>query len=178
MTRRKQRIPTILKLLRSRENIKKVLHFWFDPKPGTQMEIGMPFYDIDTITDKIIKDFDEISKTWKEFPDLRLQQILILVGVMDNYPGFYYHLEDEMTCIRAKIVEGRDILYWGNSFSSKGERLPVTVYKKIADLETSHLENILKDYKEGKYKIRAYFYQHLREELENRKQNENNKTIK
>lgn len=166
--RNKERIPIILKKLKNRANIDKILHYWFQLKPGTQMEIGMPFYDISLIGDNIEKKLLKIEETWKEFPDARLAQVLIIAKVLDQYPGNYFYIEDEETMIESGIMEAKDILFWGQAFDKDGSRLPITIYKKIKDLETSHIENIIKDYKEGKYKIKAYFYEHLLKELKSR----------
>lgn len=166
--RRKERIPIILKKLKNRENLEKILEVWFKPPKGTQLEIGMPFFDIPQIIENVKNNFTELEQTWQEFPEARLPQIFIITDVMDNYPGGYYYMEDSETLSKAGVLEAREIIFWGSIFDSKGDRLIAPLWRAIKDLETSHIEAIVKEYKEKKLKMGLLHFKEFEKELKRR----------
>lgn len=167
--RQQHRIPIILDVLKDNDNKRVVLEHLFKPKPGTQMEIGMPFYEIDNIIKAWKLSEDLVKKLWIKNPDLRLTQALINVGVMPNFPGFYYYIEDEQLMIDTGLLEARDILFWGQNYDKDNNRLDETNYILIRDINDGHLQAILDDvFKDPKTHIHPY-YKFLTDELKIRK---------
>lgn len=167
--RQKQRIPIILDVLKDNDKKREVLEHFFKPKPGIQMEIGMPFYEIDNIIKAWKLNEDLVKKLWIKNPDLRLTQVLINVGIMPNFPGFYYYIEDELLMIDTGLLAPRDILFWGQNYDKDNNRLDETNYILIRDINNGHLQAILDVvFKDIKTHIHPY-YKFLTDELKRRK---------
>lgn len=141
--RRPERIPIILELLKDDSNRRKVLEKYFKPKEDTQLEIGMPYFEIDNILVRWNKMFHIFSKSWQHNPDLRLSQALVNSNVMPNFSGFWYYLEDETTMISTSILEPRDIIFWGQNYDKDFNRLPETNYILIKNMNTDHIQAII-----------------------------------
>ena len=84
----------------------------------------------------------EITEFWKANPDLRYSQVLINIGILPNYPGFWYMYEDEDN-LQDQGVDPAMFMLWGVNFDKDMNRLPETDYRFICDLETDHIQAIL-----------------------------------
>ena len=172
----KKRIPIILKALENKDNRKKLLYYWFTPPVGTQMEIGMPFYDIPEIEkmwDKHL-DFLELKEFWYANSHLRLVQMLISLGYLQNYIGLYYYIEDDIAMIEANILKPEEILFWGQNYNEDGVLLAETNWILIKDMSTNHIKAILKDYVENKYDVSEYYVKIFIKVLNEREQQSKN----
>ena len=167
--RRPERIPIILELLKDDSNKLKVLEKFFKPKEGSQLEIGMPYFEIDNIIKRWIKMFEKFSVFWKLTPDLRLSQALVNCGILHNYIGFWYYLEDETTMISANILKPRDIYFWGQNYDKDLNKLSQTNWVLIKDMSKDHIEAILKDVKDEKIKVAEKYIEYFNNELKLRK---------
>ena len=163
--RQVMRVPMMLKMLRSEENRRKVLEYWFKIPGGEQTEIGHPYYEIGTILDYWKDNLVDVESFWRNNIDLRLPQVLININIMPNFPGFYYHKEDEETFIEAGIFEPRDILFWGNNYNEKMEKLPETKWILVRDMGTAHIEAILNDVKELRMKVSSVYLKAFKDEI-------------
>ena len=88
-----------------------------------------------------VKDSD-IREYWYSLPDLRYSQVLVNMGVIPNYPGFWYFLEEDEILEEQGCVSSHHML-WGVNFDKDMNRLPETDYRFICDLNTDHIEAIL-----------------------------------
>jgi len=57
----------------------------------------------------------EITEFWKDNPDLRYSQVLIGMGIIPNYPGFWFSYEDEDN-LQDQGVDPAIFLIWGVNF--------------------------------------------------------------
>lgn len=93
---------------------------------------------------RIIDNISDIKKEWLNFYDLRFSQILTSLGYLPNISGFwYYYEEDEI--LKMQGYKPRDYIFWGNIFDKTGNRLPEVNYILIKDMNTDHIDNLLKN---------------------------------
>lgn len=163
--RRPERIPIILELLKDNTNKRKVLGVYFTPKEGTQLEVGMPYFEIDNIVKKWDEMFEEFSAFWKQIPDLRLSQVLVNYDILINYAGFWYYLDDEITMISTNLLQPRDIYFWGQNYDKDLNKLPETNWLLIKNMSKDHIEAILKDVKDEKIKVGEKYIEYFNNEL-------------
>jgi len=84
----------------------------------------------------------EIAEFWHNNPDLRYSQVLVNMGIIPNYPGFWY-FDEEDDILEQQGVDSAMIMLWGVNFDKDMNRLPETDYRFICDLETDHIQAIL-----------------------------------
>ena len=116
------------------------------------------------INNEILSNLEGIEKLWKENPDWRFTQVLVNSGLLPNYPGFWYYIEDEDIFMEL-VGEPKDIYFWGVNYTKDMERLPETKWTLIKDLETDHIEAIL----DGEYmRSGSKYYKLFKDELKRR----------
>ena len=84
----------------------------------------------------------KIHDYWHENPDLRYSQVLVNLGIIPNYPGFWYYVE-ESDILRDQGFPISECLVWGVNYDKDMNKLPKTIYKYINELETDHMHAIL-----------------------------------
>lgn len=105
---------------------------------------------------------DELLKAWKENPDWRFVQLLTNYAVIPH--SRYYNTEDERLFVDMRLIDARDIYFWGTIFNEKGERLESVKFETIAELEYSHLVSVLKHNEENNFYISNFYFQLLSKE--------------
>lgn len=88
-----------------------------------------------------VKDSD-IREYWCSLPDLRYSQVLVNIGIIPNYPGFWYFTEEDEILEQQGCLSSEYML-WGVNFDKDMNRLPETDHRFICDLDTDHIEAIL-----------------------------------
>lgn len=88
-----------------------------------------------------VKDSD-IREYWYSLPDLRYSQVLVNMGIIPNYPGFWYFTEEDEILEQQGCISSEYML-WGVNFDKDMNRLPEIDYRFICDLDTGHIEAIL-----------------------------------
>lgn len=83
--------------------------------------------------------FKDIKIFHKTNPHLRFSQILQVYGLYKE--GFWFYIEDDIMLMQ--FVEPREVLYWGNNYSEKGNRLKKTNWILIKDMSTEHIKAVL-----------------------------------
>lgn len=104
-----------------------------------------------------------IRSFWKANPDLRISQILVNLGYINNSPGFWYYLE-ENEILDQLGIEPRLFLIWGSIFNKKGAMKKKYTYKPICALDTDHIQAILN----GEYTRNPLYLDAFNAELNNR----------
>lgn len=82
---------------------------------------------------KDIKIFHQVN------PNLRFSQVLQIHNLYKE--GFWFFIEDDIMLMQ--FVNPREVLYWGNNYSAKGNRLKKTNWILIKDMDTNHIKRIL-----------------------------------
>ena len=164
--RRPERIPIILDKLNTDENAKfTILNHWFGVEPGNQLSFDSPFNHIETMLTGWTEYFDIFSQDWQTHSDLRMSQVLIRLGIIPNFPGFWFMEEDDNIMIDCNLLKPRDIKFWGQNYNKNMERLPETNWILIKDLSRDHIENILLDVLSGKMRVSEEYIEYFSEEL-------------
>lgn len=128
--RNPQRIDIFLNKIKEDDNLEKVLTKIFK-------------LNVDEDAIKIVKSgYNVIEIFWKENPDWRFSQVLVNTGLLPNYPGFWYYIEDEDILIELGC-EPKDIYFWGTNFDKDMNPLEETKWNLIRDLSTEHIEAIV-----------------------------------
>jgi len=106
----------------------------------------------------------EIELYWKERPDFRYSQVLIGMGIIPNFPGWWFYTEEDDILEQQGCVPSSFIL-WGVNFDKDMNRLPETDYRFICDLETGHIQAIL----DGEWTKHPTYVKAFNDELNRRK---------
>jgi hypothetical protein len=110
-------------------------------------------YDLDTSFQniKISKsEYPKIIKFWKEHPDLRLTQVLVNLNYIPNLEGFWYYTDEVNWLVIKGYFKFEEINFWGKNYNEDGTPLPKTEWILVKDLTDSHIQNILKFFKDNK----------------------------
>ena len=116
------------------------------------------------IVARIYKNLQEIKTTWNENPDWRITQVLVNTGMVPNYPGLWYYLEDAHFLI-SQGLEPRKVLLWGQNYDKDMNLLPKTNWILICDLNTDHIKAIL----DGNHTNSSTYIEAFKAELKHRK---------
>lgn len=141
--RRPERIQIILAVLKDDANKKKVLEHFFKPEEGAQIKLHEPIHDVDFHVKLWSENFGAFEDIWTHYPDLRLTQVLVNSGILPNYPGSWYYIEDNNVMVDCKFLEPRDIYFWGKNYDKDMKRLPETEWILIKDMSIDHIKAIL-----------------------------------
>lgn len=151
--RLKERIDIFLNLV----DVRKALDIYFN-----RIEVSEELKN--NYTDSILKNYEKIRKYWKSNYDLRFPQVLVNLGIIPNYQGFWYYIE-EVEILLKLGVEPREFLFWGRNYDKDMHKLPKTEYLLIKDMNTDHIQAII----DGKWCIGGIHYETFLKELERRK---------
>ena len=117
--------------------------------------------------------FHSIEPYWSKNPDLRLTQVLINLGIIDNLSGFWFNTEEDDWLVENGFLKPRDICFWGSDYDKDIKPLSSTKYTLIKDLDTEHIENIL-----NVIRGNSNYKKYLEDELEYRKEIEQKRKLK
>ena len=84
----------------------------------------------------------EITNYWNENSDQRFGQVLINLGLIAD--TLITWNDEELNILLDQGCKPRNVILWGRNFNKAGERLPKTEWILIKNLETDHIEAILK----------------------------------
>lgn len=84
----------------------------------------------------------EIKIFWIKHPDLRISQVLVNLGFIPNYIGFWYYLEESEVLLKLKVPV-REFMFWGVNYTKDMIKIPETKWVLIKDLRTEHIKAIL-----------------------------------
>ena len=113
------------------------------------------------------KSFQLAKQHHKLNPYLRFSQILQIISLYKE--GFWFFIEDDVMLM--KFVPAREVLYWGNNYSAKGNRLKKTNWILIKDMNIEHIKRVL----EGNFTNNLVYLKAFNDELKLR---ENEKNIR
>ena len=124
--RNKFRIPIILDLMRN----------------TTALKLFLNNNNIFLIVHSNLK---EIEKEWDDCPDYRFGQLL---SNMDLVPkeieDGIWNIEEDDWLIKNGYCNIEDIKFWGINYYKNGKKRKTTKFKLLKDLDTDHIENIIK----------------------------------
>ena len=147
----KERIPIFIKLV----NWSKLLQRWGNPITENELH---NLYDL-----------NKIIKYWKQYPELRIGQMLINLGVIDikdQYKQNKIWYDNEQSILLDQGINPIDFLLWTSLFDKEGNRLKSPKTQLLKDLSTDHLQNIM-----IKLKIPTLYKKTIIKELVDRKKN-------
>jgi hypothetical protein len=124
----RERIPNFLDKL-CPELLHKIFLGWF----GTNFEEAEL---------KICKEKRKIKKFWIANHDLRFSQVLVNMGYIDNIPGGWYYLEDDVNLL-LNGIPSRDCLFWGQNYDADMNRLPETKWILIKNMTLDHINAVI-----------------------------------
>lgn len=165
--RQVRRIGVILEALKTPEAKLKLLKYWFPLSHKEKLARGEDYTSPALV--EVIKNWinleGEIQEFWVDNPDLRLPQVLINKSVMPNYPGFYYHIEDEESMLKSGLLKDTQILFWGNNYDKDNNYFPETRWINVDEMSKGHLEAIVDLYDSGKMKVSEVYITMFKREL-------------
>lgn len=92
--RPKERIIPFLEAIKG--NFINIIYDIYKIGNGDQTEWNTLYDDKDTnLADFYYDSESEVEKFWLENPDLRFSQVLVILGIIPNIPGFWYYMEED-----------------------------------------------------------------------------------
>jgi hypothetical protein len=96
--------------------------------------------------EKYVKDIKKnlslVKEFWNEHYDLRFSQVLVNMGIVPNYPGYWYYME-EGEILEKLNIDPKEYILWGNNYDKDMNRLEETKYLLVGEMNTGHIEAIL-----------------------------------
>ena len=86
------------------------------------------------------KNLNELEEEWIENPDWRFTQLLVNTGIIPNYPGMWYHIEDQPLFINIFKFPVREVFVWGTYGKDADQPLK---YKFLKEMSNNHIHAIL-----------------------------------
>lgn len=156
--RRPERIPKFLELV---DHKKLLIDNWKICNKDSEKQTTD--FNAILLTIKIFE--DKIKSYWNEHPDLRYSQVLVNLGTIPNFPGYWYY-DEESDILNAQGLPLQECLMWGANYDKDMNRLPATVYRYINELETDHIQAIL----DGQWTGNSEYIKAFTDELNRRKE--------
>ena len=91
--------------------------------------------------EKILQLLPFFKQYWKENPDLRIGQLLISLGFIEDNMKVWLSEEDEILAVQGLSPE--DYLFWTSIYDKDGNLLEEPVTRLVKDLESNHIKKIL-----------------------------------
>lgn len=135
--------------MRSKERIPIILDILEDHYVDFLIDVGIGEENRSELLDLYFTKRNLIEEFWLKNPDLRLTQVFVNLDIIPNIEGFWYYKEETDYIIEKGWAKFEDIHFWGVNYSKDGKKLPQTIFKRLVDLNTDHILNILKFYDEN-----------------------------
>jgi len=131
--RQKLRIPIVLEIFKQTNN-------------GVfQKFLGLDNFQTLQVIDKIEMQTPKLKTFWERNPDQRLGQLLSNMFVVDkDTENRIWNIEEDDWLIENGYCNIEDIKFWGVNYYKNGKKRKTTKFKLLKDLETDHIENIIK----------------------------------
>jgi len=153
--RNPKRIPIVLDLIQN--NYHQFL-----------IDCGVETDDVLDSTQLFLVKRPEIEQFWLENPDLRLGQVFVNMGTIENFPGFWYYKEETDYVVEKGFCKFEDIHFWGVNYTKEMVRLPETEFRLLKDLDIDHIRAIIifleKNKQNTNPKYMAYFKKRIEED--------------
>lgn len=121
------------------------------------------------IREEILTPNGYIIQYWEKNYDQRFGQMLINLNLIEDDIRIW-SMEDLKMLLEIGC-NPRDVVLWGSIYDKDRNRLKKTQYKLLKDMDTDHIEAILKDVKDRKYRISEGYTFVFEEELKYRNRN-------
>jgi hypothetical protein len=115
--------------------------------------------------DSYIGELPGEKDAWEKVPDQRYGQFLINSGLLPD--NFDIWMDEETDILLDQGIEAREFLLWGSRYDKNMNPLKEIKYSLIKNMDTEHIENILK----GNWTKHPLFLETFRKELAIRKIN-------
>jgi len=99
--------------------------------------------------------------------DQRFGQMLINLGLIEDALPIW--VDEDLKILLDQGCPPRDVVLWGSIYDKNGNQLPSIKYRLVRDMETSHINAILKDIKDKKYALPKAYIEIFENEIEYRK---------
>lgn len=153
--RNPKRIPIVLERINWINFLVSVLS---DPTP----------IQVATLNTKIVENLPEIERVWKQYPDLRLGQLLINFFEFPDQNKLW-NIEEVDYLIEEEKVPLEEICFWGINYFKNGNPREKTKFVLLKDLSNDHIENIISFFKERGIKLYEKYEEYFNERLKNDK---------
>jgi hypothetical protein len=103
---------------------------------------------------------EEFEKYWKEYPDQRIGQVLINLGLVPNNMNIW--IDEESMILKAQGLPPEEYLFWTSHYDKDMNKVESKT-KLIKDLDTDHIYNIYRHVSENG----GYLPHHYRDAFKN-----------
>lgn len=127
--------------MRNRERI-PIFLYYLDEEMMHRLFIKWFQTNFEDTEKKIVKHRHKIKKYWMANHDLRFSQVLISMGLLENFPGTWFYNEDD-DILLSLGCNPRDVLLWGQNYDEDMNRMPETNWIRIKDMSTDHIKAVI-----------------------------------
>jgi hypothetical protein len=90
-----------------------------------------------------VQQFKDFSEYWTKYPDLRMGQALINLGVIPDDNQDWSNECTDFLLHRFSELKPRDVYFWASNYDRNGQPLKEPVYKLIKNMDSDHIEKII-----------------------------------
>ena len=131
--RQKLRIPIVLEIFKQTNN------------GAFQKFLGLDNFQTLQVIDKIEMQTPKLKDFWERHPDQRFGQLLSNMFVVDkDTENRIWNIEEDDWLIKNGYCNIEDIKFWGVNYYKNGKQRKTTKYVLLKDLETDHIQNLIK----------------------------------
>jgi hypothetical protein len=124
-----------------------------------------------SLREKILEPNGYVIRYWMENYDQRFGQMLINLELIEDHLPIW--VDEDLNILLEQGCPARDVVMWGSIYDENGNALPAIKYRIIRDMNTSHINAILKDIEDKKYRLPDAYIEVFTKEIEYRN-NQNN----
>ena len=117
-----------------------------------------------TLNTKIVENLPEIERIWKQYPDLRLGQLLINFFEFPDQNKLW-NIEEIDYLIEEENVPLEEVCFWGVNYFKNGEPRAKTKHVLLKDLTNNHIENIITFFNERGIKLYSKYEDYFKKRL-------------
>ena len=132
--------------------------------------IDMP----NSLISRILDPNQDVRKYWEENYDQRFGQMLINLCVIPDH--FHIWMDEDLKILLDQGCNPRDVVLWGSIYDENHKPLDKIKYRLVRDMDTNHIQSILKDIEERKYNLPKDYIIMFTDELNYRKSKEYEKS--
>ena len=149
-------------------------------RPKERIPIFLKNVDWDKLADKwnLSKPLHMCRKArtyWEENPDQRVGQVLINLQLVPDKLDIW--TDEELSILLSQGCNPRDVVLWGVNYDKDRNKLPTTEFRLVRDMDTDHIETILKEVSSDMYKIPQGYIDIFNNELIYRKNQNSDEKI-
>ena len=119
---------------------------------------------------KLHENWHLIEKEWLKSPDQRFGQLLSNLGLVSKeIENHIWNIDEDDWLIKNGYCNIEDIKFWGVNYYKNGKQRKTTKYVLLKDLETDHIQNIIKFFEGRLHRIPVKYLEYFNKRIDDGK---------